>query len=49
MMKEELVTKHMQGFIDELKPSVHVALTIAGEDDIRTIWEMQIRDRKSVV
>ena len=42
MMKEEMVTKHMQGFIDELKPSVHVALTIAGEDDIRTIWKMQI-------
>lgn len=42
MKKEELVTDRMQGFIDELKPSVHVALTIAAEVDMQTIWEMQV-------
>ena len=42
MKKEELVTERMQQFIDELKPSVHVVLTIAVENDMQTIWEMQV-------
>lgn len=42
MKKEELVTERMHGFIDELKRSAHVALTIAVEDDMHTIWEIQV-------
>lgn len=42
MKKDELVTERMQGFISDLKPSDNVILKIATEDDMQTIWKMQV-------
>ncbi len=42
MKKDELSTERMQRFIDELRPSNEVTLIAATEDDLQTLWKMQI-------
>lgn len=43
MKKDELVTERMQRFIGELRPSNKVILIAATEDDLQTLWKMQVR------
>ena len=43
MKKDELVTERMQRFIGELRPSNKVLLIAATEDDLQTLWKMQVR------
>ena len=43
MKKDELVTERMQRFIGDLKPSGNVVLKIAAENDMQTVWQMQVR------
>ena len=43
MKKDELVTERMQRFIGELRPSNKVILIAAKEDDLQTLWKMQVR------
>ena len=42
MKKDELVTDRMQRFIGELRPSNKVILKAATEDDMQTLWKMQV-------
>ena len=42
MKKDELVTERMQRFISELRPSNKVILRAATEDDMQTLWKMQV-------
>ena len=43
MKKDELVTERMQRFIGELRPSNKVILIAVTEDDLQTLWKMQVR------
>lgn len=42
MRKDELLTERMQHFIGELRPSNNVVLKAATDDDMQTIWKMQV-------
>ena len=42
MKKDELVTERMQRFIDELLPSKTVILKAVTEEDLETLWQMQV-------